>query len=126
MNRRKLVMHLLYPHPALLLLLCAASAVLLAYSFIALEPASATSIAAYVLSFLALTLACLRIPALIRFVQRLSLYGAFAFNAVYALFQLCLGLGHHSAWFYAMAGYYLLLAVMRLTLVRHTHHHAAG
>lgn len=146
MNRRKLVMRLLYPHPALLLLLCAASAVLLAYSFIALEPASATSIAAYVLSFLALTLACLRIPALIRFVQRfrrenryyqryrsdvqlrisLSLYGAFAFNAVYALFQLCLGLWHHSAWFYAMAGYYLLLAVMRLTLVRHTHHHAAG
>jgi len=42
------------------------------------------------------------------------------------VFQLCLGLRHHSAWFYAMAGYYLLLGMMRLTLVRHTHHHAAG
>jgi len=56
----------------------------------------------------------------------LSLYFAVAFNAVYAVFQLCLGLWHHSAWFYAMAGYYLLLGLMRLSLVRHTRHHAAG
>jgi len=91
-------------------------------------------------------LVCLQVPAIIRRIQRfrhenkyylryqndvqlrinLSLYGAFGFNALYALFQLCLGLRHRSAWFYAMAVYYLLLAVMRLTLVRHTSHYAAG
>ena len=128
------------------MLLCVFAITLLVYSFVALDEADPTSIVAYVLSFYALLLVCLRIPAIICWIQRfrhenkyylryqsdvqlrinLSLYGAFGFNAMYALFQLCLGLWHHSAWFYAMAVYYLLLAIMRLTLVRHTSHHAAG
>lgn len=146
MDWKRLGKRLLYPHPALVVLLGAAAAVLLAYSFIALEETDPLRIAAYVLAFCALTLACIRIPDIVRWVQRfrqenkyyllykndvqlrinLSLYGAFGFNAVYALFQLGLGLWHHSAWFYAMAGYYLLLAMMRLSLVRHTRHHAPG
>lgn len=55
-----------------------------------------------------------------------SLYRSFAFNAVYAAFQLALGLKHHSAWFYSMAGYYLLLGLMRLMLVKYTRGHAPG
>lgn len=62
----------------------------------------------------------------VRFRINVSLFGAFAFNAVYAVFQLGLGLWHHSVWFYAMAGYYLLLAAMRLLLVRYTGNHAPG
>ena len=89
---------------------------------------------------------CLRIPALVRRIGQfrrenryylryrndvqlrinLSLYGTFGLNALYAALQLCLGMWHHSAWFYAMAGYYLLLAVMRLTLMRYTRRHAPG
>lgn len=125
-------------------MLCMFAITLLVYSFVALDEADPISIVAYALSFYALVLVCLRIPEIICRIQRfrhenkyylryqsdvqlrinLSLYGAFGFNALYALFQLCLGLWHHSAWFYAMAGYYLLLAIMRLTLVRHTSHHA--
>lgn len=146
MDWKKLGKTLLFPHPAVVVLLCAIAVVMLVYTFVALDEADPVSIAGYVISFYALTLVCIRIPAIIRWVQRfrqenkyyllykndvqlrinISLYGAFGFNAVYAVFQLCLGLWHHSAWFYAMAGYYLLLALMRLTLVRHTRHHAPG
>lgn len=56
----------------------------------------------------------------------LSLRLTFAFNAVYAAFQLGLGLRHRSVWFYTMFGYYLLLAMMRLLLIRHTKSHAPG
>ncbi len=146
MDWKKLARRLLFPHPLLLGLLCAAAAVLLVYSFATQEASAPVSIVSYVLSFCALMLTCVRIPDMIRWVQRfqrenryyllykndvqlrinLSLCAAFAFNAAYALLQLCLGLWHHSAWFYAMAGYYLLLAVMRLSLVRHTHRHTPG
>ena len=146
MRWKRLARALLFPHPAIVALLCAAATVLLIYSFIALGETEALSIAAYTLSFYALTLVCLRIPDMIAFAQRfrrenkylllyqsdvqlrmnISLYGAFGFNAVYALFQLCLGLWHHSAWFYAMAGYYFLLACMRLMLARTISGHAPG
>lgn len=146
MDWKKLAKKLLFPHPALLALLSVAAVALLIYSFAALEETDPVSIAAYGLSFCALTLVCVRAPDIIRWMQRfrrenryylryssdvqlrinISLHGALALNAVYALFQLCLGLWHHSAWFYAMATYYLLLAVMRLTLARHTRHHVPG
>lgn len=146
MNWKRILRCIFYPHPAVTLLLCVVAAAMLVYSFVVLEETDTVSIVSYALSFIALVLACLRVPDAIRFVQRfrsgnryylmyrndvqlrinLSLYGAFGFNAVYAVFQLCLGLWHHSAWFYTMAAYYLLLALMRLTLVRHTRSHTPG
>ncbi|MBQ8556096.1 MAG: hypothetical protein IJ438_09535 [Clostridia bacterium] len=146
MDWKEIGKRMLFPHPALLILLSVVAIVLLAYSFVALDEADPLSIVTYVLSFYTLVLVCLRIPDIIRWVQRfrqenryyllykndvqlrinISLYGSFGFNAVYAVFQLCLGLWHRSAWFYAMAGYYLLLALMRLTLVRHTRQHTPG
>lgn len=146
MNWKRIGRLLVFPHPAVVGLLLPAALVMMLVCGLRLGSDAPLTIAAYALAFYALTLVCIRIPAIIRWVQRfrrenkyyllyrndvqlrinISLYGTFAFNAVYALFQLCLGLWHHSAWFYAMAGYYLLLAVMRLSLVRHTSHHAAG
>ena len=146
MNWKKLGRALMYPHPVVLIAADAAGLVLVIYALALLEPTAPLSIAAYGLSFYATLATCLRIPDIVRFVQRFrqenkyyllykndvqlrvkySLYVTCAFNGVYALFQLCLGLWHHSAWFYAMAGYYCLLAVMRLTLARHTRHHAPG
>ena len=67
---KRLGKRLLYPHPALVVLLGAAAAVLLAYSFIALEETDPLRIAAYVLAFCAMTLACIRIPDIVRWVQR--------------------------------------------------------
>ena len=146
MDWKKLGKALLFPHPLVAVLMLPLALCLMLYGVLHHGSDAPVTIAAYALSFYGLVLVCLRIPDIIRWVQRfrrenryyllykndvqlrinISLYGTFAFNALYALFQLGLGLWHHSAWFYAMAGYYLLLAVMRLSLVRHTSHHAAG
>lgn len=146
MNWKRLAKRILFPHPAFVWLLWPAALGLLLYSAAACESTDTISIAAYVLSFWALVLVALRVPDVIRFAGRLrrenkyvvrytsdvrlrmniSLYRACGFNAVYALFQLCLGLWHHSVWFYSMAGYYLLLGLMRLLLVRYTRSHAPG
>lgn len=49
-----------------------------------------------------------------------TLFGSLLWNACYAVFQLCLGVYHASFWYYATAVYYLLLALMRFFLFRHT------
>ncbi|MBQ8201360.1 MAG: hypothetical protein IJZ74_06300 [Clostridia bacterium] len=146
MNWRKLARWFLYPHPAVSGTLLPLALIMMLCSAGSLGSEHPLTITSYALSFYGLVLVCLRIPDMLRAVQRfrqenryylryrsdvqlrinLSLYGACGFNGVYAVFQLCLGLWHHSAWFYAMAGYYLLLALMRLTLVRHTRSHTPG
>lgn len=146
MNRKKIVMRLLFPHPAFVWAFAPAALALLIYSAVCYESADFISIVSYVCSFYALILVSVRVPDIIRFAKRfrhenryaaryasdirlrinISLCSAFAYNAVYAAFQLCLGLWHHSAWFYSMAGYYLLLAAMRLMLAKYTRSHAPG
>ena len=143
---KKIIKGLLFPHPVFLGLFASLSLALLVYCPFFYESADVISIASYVCSFYALVLVCLRIPDIIRFVKRfkqenkyavrystdvqwrinLSLHGSFLFDAVYAAFQLGLGLWHHSVWFYSMAGYYLLLGLMRLMLVRYTRGHTPG
>ncbi len=146
MNWKKFGKAMLFPHPLVSGLLFPVAVVLMLWGMLTRGVEDPLTIAFCALSFYGLVLVCLRIPGIIRWAQRfrrenkyyllyssdvqlrinLSLYLAVGFNAVYALFQLCLGLWHHSAWFYAMAGYYLLLGLMRLSLVRHTRHYAAG
>lgn len=146
MDWKKIGKALLFPHPLIAGLTLPLALAMMLFGLIRYGNAAPLTIVAYVLSFYGLILVCVRIPAIICLVQHfrrenkyyliykndvqlrinIALCITFCFNAVYALFQFCLGLKHHSAWFYAMAGYYLVLALMRLTLVRHTRHHAAG
>lgn len=146
MDWKKIGTKLLFPPPLFIWMLWPVALGLLTYSFIAHESADVISIVSYVLSFYALTVVSLRVPDIIDFVQRfrkenkyivrytsdvrlrinLSLQMAFVFNVIYALFQLCLGFWHHSVWFYSMAVYYLLLAGMRLLLVKYTRVHTPG
>lgn len=143
MDWKKFATKLLFPPPLFIWMLWPVALGLLVYSFIAHESADVISIVSYVLSFYALTVVSLRVPDIIDFVQHfqkenkyivrymsdvrlrinLSLQMAFVFNVIYALFQLCLGLWHQSVWFYSMAVYYLLLAGMRLMLVKYTRIH---
>lgn len=143
MNWRKLAQRLLFPHRAAAALLTAIAAAGMIYVSVKLDSAHPVGIAVYALSFYALTIFCLRIPAMIAAAKRfrrenryylrfssdvrlrmnISLFGACVYNAGYAAFQLALGLRHHSAWFYAMAGYYCLLAALRLMLGRYIRAH---
>lgn len=146
MDWKKVATKLLFPPPLFIWMLWPVALGLLIYSFIAHESADVISIVSYVLSFYALMLILLKVPDIIDIVQRfrkentyvvrytsdvrlrinLSLQMVFVFNVIYALFQLCLGLWHHSVWFYSMAGYYLLLAAIRLMLAKYTRIHTPG
>lgn len=145
MNWKRMGRRLLLPHPLVAALLGLLAAVGLIYAF-TLPESNILRIPLYVFSFYALVVLCLRLPGLFAAIQRfrrenryyqryatdvqlrmnISLFGAFLYNGTYAAFQLALGLYHHSAWFYAMAGYYFLLAAMRLMLGQHMRAHLPG
>ena len=137
---------LLYPPMALLVLLTPIAIAFLVCSMVRLGSESPISIASYVLAAYTLTVWCLRVPALIRFFRtvrqqnrylirwredarlrvNISLYGSLIWNTAYAVFQLWLGVYHHTFWFYSLAGYYFSLALMRFFLVRHTRAYRPG
>lgn len=146
MNWKKVGKHLLFPHPILTALMTLLAAAGLIYSMVQLDSRDVLSIAAYALSFYTLVILCLRVPDMIALIRRfrtenrwylryrddlqlrmrISLTCALCWNTAYALFQLVLGLTYRSAWFYAMAGYYAVLAALRCLLSRQVWQHVPG
>ena len=146
MDWKKLVKALLFPHIVIMILLVPIATVFLVYSMVILGNKSAVAIVSYVLSAYTLTVWCFKVPYLIKFFRSLknenkyiirwreddrlrvnvSLYGTLVWNVAYAVFQLVLGIYHHTFWFYSLAGYYFSLAVMRFFLVRYTSKHRPG
>ena len=128
------------PHIFVVVFMTFAAIVSLIYSALCLKPYDILSIISYVVSFYALVVVCFRIPDMIKMFKsvrneneyvvkyrqdatlriKLSLYGTLIFNGAYAALQLGMGLWHHSIWFYSLSGYYILLAIMRFMLLRHT------
>lgn len=100
----------------------------------------------YGLSAYSLILLCFRIPGIIRFCRdfkttnrfavryfsdaqyrvKLSLYTSLAINLLYVLLQLTSGILQNSIWFYALAVYYFILALMRFFLLKETVRHELG
>lgn len=146
MDWKKLGKRLLFPHIAVLLLLLPICTVGLVYAMLRLAENDPIRIASYVLSFYTLTIWCVRVPDVLRFVRsfreenryvrrwlsdvhlrtNVTLIAHILWNGAYAALQLGLGIAHRSAWFYSLAGYYASLAVMRFFLVRHTLRHKPG
>ncbi len=146
MKWKKIGKALLFPHIAVMIILLPVSAALLVSSMVFAENESAITYVSYLSAAYTMTVWCLRIPYLIRLFKTLkaenryairwqddtrlrvnvSLYGSLIWNTVYAVFQLWLGLYHHTFWFYSLAGYYISLAVMRFFLARHTRLHKPG
>ena len=146
MDWKKLGKALLFPHIAIMILLVPIATVLLVGSMVFVGTESVIAYISYVLSAYTLTVWCFRIPHLIKsfktfkdenkFARRwqddtrlrvnVSLYGSFAWNALYGIFQLWLGFYHHTFWFYSLGAYYICLAVMRFFLARHTTRYAPG
>ena len=135
---KRLIRVLLYPHPAVIIMLLPISVSLLVYSFVFTDGMNAVSYISYGTSAYALTVVCFRAPMLIAFVKsfkdnnrfvrryfedaplrvKISLYNSLIFNTAYAIFQLGLGFYHGSVWFYSLAAYYVTLAVMRFFLLK--------
>ena len=143
---KKLLHALLFPHIALLIILVPLAAAMLIYAF-AFENAHPTvAYTSYFLSAYALTILCFRTPAIIRWAKavkqdnqyisryltdahlrvKISLYSSLFLNVLYAVFQMGLGFYHASVWFYSLAVYYILLAVMRYFLLQHTRRGTPG
>ena len=137
---KKVGNRLLYPHPVVLFLLTPISVAFLVFSLIYFDSTNVLAIISYLLSFYVLLVFCFKIPNIIAFFKRfknenkyakkyfsdvqvrinISLYGSFIWNIAFAIFQLWLGFKDNSLWFYSMFAYYVLLAVMRFFLLKHT------
>lgn len=133
---KKILRFIFLPHGIVFFLLIPLSSGLLIYAFL---PGAETKIQylAYFISACTLIAFCCKLPDFIRLFSRLrnenalilryrhdtrfrvssALYASFAFNAMYAFFQMILGIRHKSIWFYSISLYYLLLAVMRFLLL---------
>lgn len=146
MDWKKIGKALLYPHKVAIAALTPIAIALLILSAVLWEAASFPSVIAYVISAYTLTVWCFAIPDMVVWFKRfkaenkyarrwqedtrwrvkVSLCGSFFFNAVFALFQLGLGLYHRSFWFYSLGAYYMCLALMRFFLLSHTEKYAPG
>lgn len=146
MDWKKLGKALLFPHIAIMIVLVPVAAVLLVVSMVVIGTESVMAYISYVLAAYTLTVWCCRIPYLIRFIKtvknenpyarmwledtrlrvNVSLFGSLAWNALYGLFQMWLGIVHRTFWFGSLGVYYICLAVMRYFLVSHTRRYAPG
>ena len=146
MDWKKLGKALLFPHMAVMIVLLPVAAVLLAVSMALIGTESVIAYISYVLAAYTLTVWCCKIPYLIRFFKtvknenryarmwledtrlrvNISLFGSLAWNTLYGLFQMWLGVVHRTFWFGSLGVYYICLAVMRYFLVSHTRRYAPG
>ena len=146
MDLKKIGKAILFPHLAIMIILVPIATVLLVGSMVFVGTESVIAYISYALSAYTLTVWCFKIPYLIHFFKtfkdknryarrwqddtrlrvNVSLYGSFAWNTLYGIFQLWLGFYHHTFWFYSLGAYYICLAVMRFFLVIHTSKYAPG
>ena len=139
MKNNKYVRALLFPPKAVMILLIPLATFFLIFSMVKLGSQSPISIISYVISAYTLTVWCMKIPDIIRFFGQFrknnkyarlwienprvrvltALYASVTFNAIFALFQLWLGIYHGSFWFYSLAGYYAMLIGIRYYLLRY-------
>ena len=146
MDWKKLGKALLFPHSVIRIILVPIATVLLVGSMVFVGTESVIAYISYILAAYTLTVWCFQIPTLIRFFKafkaenkyarrwqndarlrvNVSLYGSFAWNALYGIFQLWLGFYHHTFWFSSLGAYYICLGTMRFFLVRHTRKYAPG
>lgn len=146
MDWKKFVKMLLFPHTAVLIVLLPVATAFLVYSMVVLKTNEVLSHIAYVISAYTLTIWCVRMPEIIKFIKNfknenkyaqiwltdtrlrvnVSMYGSFAWNTIYGIFQLWLGIYHHTFWFCSLGAYYICLAFMRYGLVRHTTKYKPG
>lgn len=136
----------IFPHSVVTILLTLVSAAMLIYTFAAAEPLFSVRYASYALSAYTLTVICAKIPYLCKSIRKIkqenrfaaryfadaalrvkiSLYGSFSINVLYASLQLALGLINRSVWFLTLAAYYILLAFMRFFLLKNGHRDGFG
>lgn len=143
---RRVVLRIVRPGSVVTVVSVVAGAVLLALAFTVFDDGHPISVAAYVVSAYALVVVVARIASLARrgnellrrnvyvrrlqddlsFKLRLSLFGSLVINLLYSAMNALSGFYYHSAWFGTLAAYYIMLSVMRFSLVRYARTHGFG
>lgn len=141
MEWKKLI-RILYPPLWLIIILVPICAVALIYTFIGKYETHPVAYFTYVISFYTLTTVVMRciktFPDIYRkikggvyknptgnrlmtdmkFRTHVSLYGSLGVNLLYVTLNVVLGFLYHTSWFFVLAFYYTILAVMRFLLLR--------
>lgn len=135
---KRILFKLLFPHIVVVIVLVPLAGAVLIYALAVPGANLVVAYASYALSAYALAVLCARIPAIVRGLKalktenryvsaylsdvhlrmKISLYSSVSMNTLYGLMQLISGFYFHSVWFYALAGYYGLLALMRYFLLK--------
>lgn len=143
---KKILWKVLFPHMAVVIVSVPIAVALLIYAFAFEDANMVITYISYIFSAYSLTIVCARSPILFRKLieaknsnkyitlyqsdaqlrVKISLYSSVTLNILYALLQLFSGFYFHSIWFYALAGYYALLAIMRFFLLKDARKIVAG
>lgn len=126
-----------FPHPFLVFLMFNATVAGLVYIFWNHWEDSIFAICFYVVAFYTLVIVCLRIPQIVKNVKeliyrnkytntyvtdkdlrmRISMYRGLLVNCGFATFKIIMGFITNSAWLFAMAGYNVILSIMRSIVI---------
>lgn len=137
-NLKKFLLSLLFPKIWITLLLIPLSAAMLIYAFAGRNPNSILVYVSYGVSAYTLTVVCASSPVLFRKIKELKNSNRFmkryfsdadyksavnlniglALNTVYSVFKFVSGFIYSSFWFGAEAVYYIVLSVIRFSLVK--------
>lgn len=134
---KKIFWKILFPGTVIVFLLFNTSVILLLYAFLGGDCPAVLAYFSYVFSAYSLVVVCARIPRIVKVVRakiysnkytnkyltekelriRISLYSGLVINAGIALFKVIMGVLYQSKWLFAMAGYNMILSIMRFILV---------
>lgn len=134
---KRILWKLLFPHTVLIFFLVNVSAALLLYAFCSKDCPDVVAYSSYVISAYALSVVCARMPGIIKKMKRriyanrymnqlltekelrirISLYGGLGVNICFSIFKVIVGVLYQSKWLFVMAGYHVILSVMRFILV---------
>ncbi|MBQ2901491.1 MAG: hypothetical protein IJE49_06535 [Agathobacter sp.] len=130
----------LFPHTFIVFLLFNLTVAGLIYIFVNHLEENILAISFYMVAFYTLVVVCARIPGIVKNVKnglyankysytyltdkdlrmRLSMYRGLLINICFATFKIILGFVYNSSWLFAMAGYNMILSLMRFVVIART------
>ena len=137
MSWKEKIKRILFPHEFVVFLMFNISVVGLVYIFIKGLETHWFAYQLYIFSFYALITVCVRVPGIVKWWKRklhenkytdryltdkdlriqISMYRGLLISFIFATFKIILGFVYDSSWFFAMAGYNVILSFMRFLIV---------
>lgn len=138
MDIKEKLKRVIFPHTLLVFLLFNISVAGLVLIFMHGMEEHPVAYFVYVFSFYTLVIVCVRIPGIVKWWKRklhenkytnmyltdkdlrmrISMYRGLVIAFVFATFKIILGFVYDSSWFFTMAGYNVILSLMRFVLIR--------